>query len=84
MSVRVSASDWQEGGISEAEAIDIVHKGFSRGVFGQNQRMILHFDVIIREDLWHIGLADNGRAVDQCAGLNKRTFDQQRMVRRYQ
>ncbi len=38
------------GPVVEAKAIDVIDEGLGRGVFGQDQRMVVEFDVEIGED----------------------------------
>ncbi len=40
------------GPIVEAHAVDIVDKSFRRGVFRQDQRVVVELDVMIYEDAW--------------------------------
>ena len=39
------------GPIVEMQPIDVINKGFGRRVLGQDERVILHLDVIVREVL---------------------------------
>ena len=43
------------GPIVEVQPVDIVHKGLGRSVLGENQRMIVEFDMIIGEALRYVG-----------------------------
>jgi hypothetical protein len=47
------------GPILKCAAIDVVDKRFSGRVFSRNQTVIIEFDVIIGEYLWHIDLLED-------------------------
>jgi hypothetical protein len=70
--------------VVEGEPVHVVDEGLGRHVVGQDQRVVVHLDVIERVGGRHIGLAHDRRAVHQCAGLYQHRIDQDRMIGRDQ
>jgi hypothetical protein len=50
------------------------NRGGRRGVLGQDQRMILHPDMIVRENCGHISFAHNRRAIHERSRLDQRSL----------
>jgi len=72
------------GPIVEIHPLDIVDEGFRRRVLGQDQRMIVQFDMVIGEDRRNPGLADDRDAIDQRPGVDQGVFDQYGVIGRNQ
>ncbi len=68
--------------IVEIHAIHIVHESLGGRVLGQDQRVVVEFDVIIDEARRRCRFPDDGRAVDERTRMDQHPVDQQRMIRR--
>lgn len=71
------------GPIVKTETIDVVDKGFCRGVLGEDQGMVLQFNMEVREYLRGLSFSDNRDAVYQRAGLNEDVVNKKSMIGRY-
>ena len=71
------------GPIVKTETIDVVDKSFCRGVLGEDQGMVLQFNMEVREYLRGLSFSDNRDAVYQRAGLNEDVVNKKSMIGRY-